>query len=342
MNRTALIAFVLLLAGCGRQKVVEARVDPSSHENPPARHQVRATGKVRAVRSYAIQVPQIVGQNSSRLTLIKLAANGAEVHEGDVVAEFDGTQEAENARQTQAKYDDLSHQVEQKQAQNRADAEKRSSDLQKAEADLAKARIELRKGPILSEIDRLKNEAKAQDAQAHVDSLKQSSQFHDQADAAALRILELQRDRQKVALDRAKNNAEKLVLHAPVSGRVSLESVWRNGSMGHAQEGDQLWWGQALLRVFDPSAMELQVQVGEPDGGVLVPGAKATVSLDAYPDLVFTANFEAASPVATSAMGSPIKSFIARFRFESSDPHILPDLSAALAIALPETKGGPN
>jgi HlyD family secretion protein len=342
MNKTAPIAFVLLLAGCGRQKVVEARVDPSGHENPLPHHQVRATGKVRAVRSYAIQVPQIIGQNSSRLTLIKLAANGAEVREGDVVAEFDGTQEAENARQAQARYDDFSHQVEQKQAQNRADAEKRSSDLQKAEADLAKARIELRKGPILSEIDRLKNEAKAQDAQAHVDSLKQSSQFHDQADAAALRILELQRDRQKVALDRAKNNAEKLVLHAPVSGRVSLESVWRNGSMGHAQEGDQLWWGQALLRVFDPSAMELQVQVGEPDGGVLVPGAKATVSLDAYPDLVFTANFEAASPVATSAMGSPIKSFIARFRFESSDPHILPDLSAALAIALPGTKGGPN
>jgi multidrug efflux pump subunit AcrA (membrane-fusion protein) len=116
MNKSAPIAFVLLLAGCGRQKVVEARVDPSSHENLPPHHQVRSTGKVRAVRSYAIQVPQIIGQNSSRLTLIKLAANGAEVHEGDVVAEFDGTQEAENACQAQARYDDLSHQVEQKQA----------------------------------------------------------------------------------------------------------------------------------------------------------------------------------------------------------------------------------
>jgi HlyD family secretion protein len=342
MNKTVLIGFALALAGCGRQKVVEARVDPSGHDNPSLRHQVRATGKVRAVRSYAIQVPQIVGQNSNRLTLIKLAANGAEVHEGDVVAEFDATQEAENARQAQAKYDDLSHQVEQKQAQNRAEAEKRSSDLQKAEGDLAKAQIELRKGPILSEIDRLKNEAKATDAQAHVESLKKSSQFHDQADAAALRILELQRDRQKVALDRAQNNSAKLVLHAPVSGRVSLENVWRNGSMGHAQEGDQLWWGQALLRVFDPSAMELQVQVGEPDGGVLVPGAKATVSLDAYPDLMFTADFVSASPVATSGLGSPIKSFVARFRFDKSDPHLLPDLSAALAIALPEGKGGVN
>src|SRR5258708_39174720 len=168
MNKTALIGFALALAGCGRQKVVEARVAPSAHENLPPRHQVRATGKVRAVRSYAIQVPQIVGANSSRLTLIKLAANGAEVHEGDVVAEFDSTQEAENARQAQAKFDDLSHQVEQKQAQNRSEAETRSPDLQKAAADLAKARIDRRKGPILSEIDTLKNEAKPTDAHAHL------------------------------------------------------------------------------------------------------------------------------------------------------------------------------
>src|SRR5579872_3093624 len=286
MKQTALIGFVLALAGCGRQKVVEARVDAAPHDDAVPRRQVRATGKVRAVRSFAIQVPQIIGQNGGRLTLIKLAPNGAEVHEGDVVAEFDSTQELENARQAQAKYDDLSHQVEQKHAQNRADAEKRSDDLQKAEADLDKAAIELRKGPILSDIDRLKNEAKMEDAKAHVDSLKKSNAFHDQADAAALRILELQRDRQKVALERAQSNAEKLVLHAPVSGRVSLENVWRNGSLGDAQEGDQLWWGQALLRVFDPSAMELLADVGEPDGAVLIPGAKATVSLDAYPDLV--------------------------------------------------------
>ena len=144
--------------------------------------------------------------------------------------------------------------MEQKKAQNRADAEKRASDLQSAEADLGKAQIELRKGPLLAEIDRLKNEAKLGDAQVHVESLKKSNRFHDQSDAAALRVLELQRDRQKVALDRALHNIEKLRVKAPLAGVVALENVWRNGSMGHAQEGDQLWRGQALVRIFDPGA----------------------------------------------------------------------------------------
>lgn len=338
--KTAWLVVALALVGCGRQKVVQARAEPSPPAGAPLHHEVRATATVRAVRSYSIQVPQIVGVQGGRVTLVKLIANGAEVHKDEVVAEFDRTQEMENARQTQAKFDDLSHQVEQKRAQNRADAEKRAGDLEKAKADLSKAQLELRKGPILSEIDRLKNEAKAEDAQGHVDSLLKSNHSHDLADAAALRILELQRDRQKVALDRALSNAEKLILHAPVSGRVALENVWRNGSMGHAQEGDQLWWGQALLRVFDPSAMELQAQVGEPDGAVLVPGARATVNLDAYPDLLFKADFVSASPVATSGLGSPIKSFTARFRLEASDPHLLPDLSAAMVITPPEEHAG--
>lgn len=261
-----------------------------------------------------------------------MVGNGLKVKAGDILAEFDRTQQMDNARDAQAKFDDLTHQVEQKQAQNSSDAEKRSSDLQKAEADLAKALLQLRKGPILSEIERLKNEAKAEDAKEHVASLKKSNQFHDVAEAAAVRILELQRDRQKVALERAQKNAERLLIRAPLAGMTALENVWRNGSMGHAQEGDQLWPGQPLVRIFDPSEMEVQTSVGEPDGAVLTPGTRAVVRLDGYGDLVFHAHLVSASPVASSALGSPIKSFSALFRLEESDPHLLPDLSAAVII----------
>ncbi len=305
--------------------------DPQPANRTPARHEVRLTGTVQAVHFFTFQVPQIGGQNG-RVTLTTIIANGVRVKSGDVLAEFDRTQELDNARDAKAKFDDLSHQVEQRQAQNRADAAKRASDLQAAEADLAKAELELRKGPLLSEIDRLKNEVKAEAAREHVSSLKKSSGFHDQADAAAVRILELQRDRQKVGLDRALSNAEKLQVHATLDGMVSLENVWRNNSMGKAQEGDQLYPGQPMIRLFDPSEMEVRAQVGEPDDVALTPGCRATVRLDAYPDLTFEARMISASPVAASAMGSPIKTFSAIFRLEKSDPHLLPDLSAAVVL----------
>jgi len=225
--------------------------------------------------------------------------------------------------------------VDQKRAQNRADAESRNSALVQAESDLAKAEIELRKGPVLSEIDRLKNEERERIARIHVGSLKKSNALHDKADAAALRYMELQRDRQKVATERAQSNIDKLTINAPLTGMVAQEQVYRANSMSHAQEGDQLYRGQPLVSIFDPTVMQVRCSVGEPDVYALAPGVKATVHLDAYPDLALPAHFENSSPVASASFGSPVKSFTAIFHIDKGDPHLLPDLSAAVVIEPP-------
>ena len=327
-----------ILAGCTRPAppvAHAASIAPAAAgaapEAPRARHEVRVTGIVEAVHSAKVLVPQIFGQGGP-MTLTKLIPNGSRVKDGDLIAVFDSTAQADNARDALAKFDDLGHQVDQKQAQNRADAEKRAADLRQAEADFAKAKIELRKGPILSEIDRLKNEVKVKAAAGHVESLTRSMAYHDKADAAALRILELQRDRQKVALERTRSNMDRLVLHATLSGVVAHQNLFRNNSMGHAQEGDQLYRSQALVSIFDPAEMMVRCAVGEPDGAALVAGAKAVVYLDAYPELALPAHFEFASPVASSALGSPIKTFTAVFKLDKTDPHLMPDLSAAVVL----------
>jgi multidrug efflux pump subunit AcrA (membrane-fusion protein) len=298
------------------------------------KHVVRVSGTIEPVHSVVVQVPYVQGQGGN-LTLTRLAENGVRVHEGEIVAEFDNSNELKLLREAQAKFDDLSHQVDQKAAEHKSNAEKRASDLQQAEADLQKAQIEIRKGPILSEIDRDKNEAKLADAREHVASLQKSGRYHDEAEAAESRILELQRDRQKVAVDREENNLGKLALRAPLDGMIALENVYRNNSMGHAQEGDQLWPGSPLLRLFDPSAMEVDLSVEEPDVAALAPGTTAVVHLDAFPKLLFTAHFDSASPVASASLGSPLKTFTARFVLDQTDSHLLPDLSAAVDIELP-------
>jgi HlyD family secretion protein len=294
---------------------------------------IRLNGTIEAVRSITIQAPAVEGENA-RLTLATLITNGAKVHRGDVLAEFDRTDQLKLAREAQSKFDDLSHQVEQKSAEHKSNAEKRSSDLQGAEADLQKASIEIRKGPVLSDLEQRKNELKLEDAQRHVESLKRSNHFHELAEAAELHILELQRDRQKLAVDRQERNTNKLLMRAPIDGMVALENVFRNNSLGHAQEGDQLWPGSVLLRLFDPSLMQLQILVNEPDGAILVPGTVATVTLEAYPDLKFKARFDSASPVASASLGSPVKTFAATFLLEGSDPRLLPDLSASADVEI--------
>src|SRR5215471_1840945 len=74
---------------------------------------LRTLGTIAAQRSFSIQVPRISGQGGA-LTLIKLAPNGSQVKTGDVIAEFDSTAQMKTERDAQAKFDDLSHQFDQK------------------------------------------------------------------------------------------------------------------------------------------------------------------------------------------------------------------------------------
>jgi len=326
---------MLALTGCGKRPTSALAATKSESTPTEAsrslRHIVRLTGTVQAVQSFIIQTPSIRGQGGS-LTLIKLVPNGATVDKGEVIAEFDPTAQLQNERDTEARVDDLRHQIEQKIAEQHSNAENRASQLQQAQADLEKARLEIKKGPILSSIDEQKNAAMLEDAMEHVASLKRSNHFHDLAEAAELRVLQLQEQRQEVALERTRDNMQKLIVHAPLSGMVSLDNIWRNGSMGHAQEGDQLWPRNPLLRIFDPSRMEVRLTLSEPDDAVLHAGLEGIAHIDAYPDLPFRAVFDSASPVATSALESPVKTFDARFRLLSHDAHLLPDLSAYVEV----------
>ena len=330
--RHSLIALLLFaLAACTKPAptTTHAAGQPAPQER--LKREVRVTGTVQAVHSSKILIPQIQG-NYSSMTLTHLIENGSSIKEGDVIATFDATNMMDTARDAKGRFDDFGHQVDQKRAQNNADAERRNTELKQAQADLATATQELRKGPVLSEIDRLRIEQRAAIAKSHVESVTKSNALHDTADAAALRVLELQRERQKVAMERAQTNIDKLIIKAPLSGMLAHENIFRANSMGHAQEGDQLYRGQPLVSIFDPTEMQVRCSVGEPDVAALVPGVKASVHLDAYPDLALPAHFEYASPVASSGWGSPIKSFTAVFHIDKGAPQLLPDLSAAVVI----------
>jgi len=307
--------------------------------SPGAGREIRVTCTVQAVRSVRIVTPQIQSQTPT-MTLTQLIPNGSSVKEGDVIATFDPTLQMDAAREARAKFEDLGHQVEQRVAENRANAERRLSDLRQAEATLAKAELALSKGPVISEIERKKNEVRATGARARLASLKKSMALREKSEAAALRILELQRDRQKLAIERAEENIRKMEIRAPLAGMVAYVPTIRGNSLGHPQVGDQLRRSYPLASIFDRSAMEAQCQVGEPDVQALMSRGPASVYLDAYPDIAIPAHFVFASPVASSGLGAPVKTFLAVFGIDKPDPHLLPDLSAAVVLKIPDVPAG--
>jgi len=309
-----------------------AQAQTTSYVSPVNGHRiVRVTGLVRALEWQMIRVPQISG-SGVRFTLTRVIPNGAKVSKGDILIEFDRVSLLDDERDAKAKLGDISHQLDQQKAQVRSDDAKRQSQIKEAEADLSKAQLELKKGPVLSEIDRLKNESRADNARLRVASLKKSDQFRKAAGKASVRVLELKLQRQRVVLERTESNLDKMQIKAPQDGMVSLENTWHSGSMGPSREGDQVWPGMPLVRIFNPTHMVVEATINESDASWLGKDVKAKLYLDAYPGVTFDATLENASPVATGGIDSPVRSFNAVFRIEQEDQRLLPDLSAALEI----------
>jgi multidrug efflux pump subunit AcrA (membrane-fusion protein) len=293
---------------------------------------VRLSGILEAVRSTRVAVPAVTGP-SFQMTLTRLVPNGSVVARGDVVAEFDPLEQLDQARQSAARYDDLSFQVRQKEADNKAAAERRRSERQQAEADLEKALLEVSKESVLSAAEAERNRIHAARARTQLESLDRRHPDEERADAAALRVLELQRDRQKAAYDRARANLEKLRVRAPIGGMVAYALRFNNGAMVRPQEGDRLSRNSNIMSIFDPGEMLVRVSVAEPDGALLRPGLEATVHVDAFPDVALPARFVSASPVAAApVLSGALKSFRAIFRLEQTDPRLTPDLSAAVVF----------
>ena len=328
----AAAALALLLAACTRSApptVQAASVAPASAQR--VKREIRITGLIQAVHSVKVFVPQIQGQ-VSMMTLTQLVANGAHVNAGDLIATFDPTQQLDAARDAQAKFEDLQHQIAQKTAEIHASAASRAVDLQSAQADLAKATLELTKGDTVADIVKMQNQIAEAAAKVHVASLTKSGASHDKADASAVHVLDLQRDRQQIYIQRAADNIRKLEIRAPQAGMVVYELTYRAGAMGHAQVGDQIYRGYPLLSIFDPSEMTIRCDIDEPDVLALASQGKVSVYLDAYPDAAIPAHFDYSSPVASSPLATPIKTFLAVFHIDGKNPHLLPDLSGAVVL----------
>lgn len=338
------LTIILIAASCSRfppspSNQPQPSITPVNSIPAPS-SLVRATGTIQAVRTFTVRVPQLA-QTSGRnpqLTLTALVPNGTSVKKDDVLAEFDPTAQIDDEREAKAKLSDLEHQLDEKRALVNSDSVKRLELIREAEVELGKAELQLQKGPVLADLDRRKNEVKAASARERLLSLNRSHSSRVTAEAAAVQTLALKCERQKVVLERLRNNIDALTIKAPHDGMIALESVWRSGSMGPPQVGDQVWPNQPILRIFDPTEMVVETLVNEPDVRVLGAMSHARVRLDAYPSLTFDGFLESASPVATAGLESPVKSFSARFRIPQRDPHLLPDLSASLEI----DTGAPN
>ena len=302
---------------------------------------LRLKGTTEAVQSRAILAPLLAGQQVATLTIVHLTPGGKRVKKGDPLVEFDRQAQMRDFVDKQAEYSKLVDQVAGEQAKESAARAKDETELRQAENNLRKTELEIQKAEIVSRIDAEKNQENLDEAKATFEQLRETFDLKRKAAQAAIRILEIQRDRTQQTMMHAQANADLMQIRSPLDGVVVLNTIWKQGTMGEVQEGDQVRPGVPFMQVVDPSAMQVRVLANQQDFPSLQVGQTAKVRLDAYPDLVFQAKLDQQSPIGEGGdFSNKLRSFVVIVSIAGNDPKLMPDLSAAVDVDVAQPNAG--
>jgi multidrug efflux pump subunit AcrA (membrane-fusion protein) len=252
---------------------------------------VYTRGELRPLRSGLLIAPPVRGQ----LQITHLVKTGERVKAGDVVFEFDPSEQEYNIDLARSEL----NQAEQEIAKSKADAVVQASQdevtLLAARFEVRRAELEVSRNELVSQIEAKKNELALQEAKRKQTQVEGDVKARQVTARASVAVLEQKRNRQKIHLDRAESDLKTLKVTAPFDGLVYVKDnqdvaggFFIDGMvLPEYRQGDLVFPGRTIAEVLDISQMEVQAKVSEMDRSRITVGQKVDVSVDARPDQKF-------------------------------------------------------
>ncbi|HEY7510186.1 MAG TPA: HlyD family efflux transporter periplasmic adaptor subunit [Vicinamibacteria bacterium] len=294
---------------------------------------VSATGTLRAVRATPIVAPPESGRQQK---IALLARDGAVLHKGDLVVEFDPYEAEREAADGQADLAAAAAKIRKSQAEAgktagtlRLDREVAADALDRAEKfQITDAELFSRNEIIESRLDKDLFARKADVAGRKIGTSARLS-------AADERLGEIEADKARFKLANAAKSLRSLRILAPHDGLLVLEKNWRGET---AFVGDSVWPGQKLAEIPDLSELEARVFVLEADAAGLKQGLPARLSIEGRPGTELSATVSRVDALAKPRdQMSPVKYFETTLALEKTDASFMkPGQRVRAAIRLEE------
>jgi HlyD family secretion protein len=326
---------------------------------------IRVTGTVSAQNFQALLAPRIMGSRSGfnrggdggggggpqggggggggggpmgdfSLVLMELAKPGSRVKSGAVVAKFDPQNQLQRLDDYKDSAIQLDNMVRKMMANLAAVKEAHDQSVRSAKSDWEKALLDLKTADVRSAIDAEKYKLSVEETELNYKQLLAEQALVEESQRAQIRSSELNRDQSKIEMQRAEINVQKMTMKSPMDGIVVMQSIVRNGEFGQIREGDQVQAGQPFVQIVDPSSMVLNATVNQVDAERLRLGMKATVRMDAYPDIELPATLVGIGAMAKASTfrARYVGEIPVRLKIEKMDPRIIPDLTGSAEIVV--------
>jgi len=289
-----LCAVVGVVAAVRRSRPVAAGSDiPISRvKRGDLEMKVYARGELRASQQQVMTAPPIGG---GELEITHLLHTGTVVKKGDLVMEFDPTEQRYKLEQNRSELLQAEQEITKAKADAAVVAAQDKVALLKARFDVRRAELDVQKNELVSTIDARKNDLALEQAKRVLAELEQDVKSRSASGKATIALAEEKRNKARLAMDQAQQNIQKMHVVAPMDGLVALEKnenaaggIFFGGmSLPEYREGDKVDPGRTVGKVIDPTEMELAAKVGELERNSLKEGQPVDIELDALPGSVF-------------------------------------------------------
>ena len=253
---------------------------------------VYVNGELRASHSEMLTAPPIGG---GALQITHLLHTGTAVKKGDLVMEFDPSEQRYKLDQNRSELMQADQEITKARADAAVVAAQDKVALLKARFDVRRAELDVLKNELVSSIDARKNDLALEQSKRVLAELEQDVKSRSASGEATISLAEEKRNKAKLAMDQAQDNINKMRVAAPMDGLVALEKnegaaggfFFSGMSLPEYHEGDQVEPGRSVGQVIDPKGMELVAKVGELERNNIKEGQLVDLQLDALPGSTF-------------------------------------------------------
>lgn len=258
---------------------------------------VYTIGELKANHSIILSAPAIGGGS---LQITKLLHTGTPVKKGDVVIEFDPSEQIYKQEQSRSELQQAEQDIIKAKNDAAVQAAQDKVALLKARFDVRRAELEVQKNELVSSIDAQKNQLALDQANRALAQLEHDIQSHGITGKTGIDLAREKWNKAKLSMDQAQQNIQRMHVVAPINGLVAIQKnvgdfAFSGMSIPDFREGDQAQAGAGIAQVIDSRDMELSAKVSETERANTTVGQAAEIEFDAIRGKIFHGVLKAAA-----------------------------------------------
>src|SRR5215831_5451540 len=229
--RAIVVVAAVLLLGLGIAFSLQ-QLRPATKSIPTTRVQkgtleldINTVAELHTPHSTMVVAPSVSGT----LQIIHLLKTGTAVKAGDVVVDFDPSEQEFNLEQSRSQLAEADQEI----TKAKADAEVKSAEdkvgLLKARFDVRRAELEVSRNELVSEIDGRKNLLNLEEAKRRLAQLEQDVNSRAASNTASIALLQEKRQTALLGMNQARRSIDNMQVKSTINGLVSIKENMDSG-----------------------------------------------------------------------------------------------------------------